>query len=81
MATSPEILLDKVDEVRFIKNLNVPYLFTHNSIVKLYKNANDTEDSMYDKSKIKESKLPIYDPSNAYLKLLKPIDQNEVIEL
>lgn len=81
MAISPEILLDKVDEVRFIKNLNVPYLFTHNSIVKLYKNAHDTEDSMYDKSKIKESKLPIYDPSNAYLKLLTPIDQNEVIEL
>ncbi|KOY41026.1 hypothetical protein [Vibrio parahaemolyticus] len=81
MSTSPEIILDKVDEVRFIKNLNVPYLFTHNSIVKLDKKANETEESKYDKSTIKESKLPIYDPSKAYLKLLTPIDQNEVIEL
>ncbi len=81
MSTSPEIILDKVDEVRFIKNLNVPYLFTHNSIVKLDKKANETEESKYDKSTIKESKFPIYDPSKAYLKLLTPIDQNEVIEL
>ncbi len=81
MAARPERLLDRVDEVCFIKNLNLPCLFTRNSIVKLYKNANDAEKSVYNISKIKESKIPVYDPRNAYLKLLTPIDQNEVIEL